>query len=109
MEEQRQEQQEGYWLMQYQRLLDNTPEALKNAEIALDWVLKDLLLQVGAQKYVPHFARRRLTADLCVDYDKEDFMMVSQSFDAKYSVVVLLKRCAFKSSEFFIIQICHLF
>ncbi|CAG0920766.1 unnamed protein product [Notodromas monacha] len=76
MEDQISDSQDGYWIIQYQRLLDTAPETLRDADARMDWVLRDILTRVGAQKYIPHFARRRLTAANCVDYEKEDYMML---------------------------------
>ncbi|BFZ05902.1 hypothetical protein BsWGS_08941 [Bradybaena similaris] len=60
MELQREEGQQDYWLVQYQRLLDRKPQSLIDRENQLDVEVKDLLISAGAEDYIPIFARHRI-------------------------------------------------
>ncbi|CAH1270954.1 LRSAM1 [Branchiostoma lanceolatum] len=56
MESRRQAEQEDYWLILYQRLLDRKPQQLVNKEAQVDVDVLKLLNCVGAEDYIPVFA-----------------------------------------------------
>jgi len=53
--------QENYWLIQYQKLLDSKPASLTEAEHQLDTQVRDLLAGCGAEEFIPVFAKRNIT------------------------------------------------
>lgn len=56
--------QENYWLIQYQRLLDQKPLSLRLQEEGLEKPLVTLLGELSAEHYLPLFAHHRLSLDL---------------------------------------------
>merc|ERR1711962_918889 len=50
METQRVEEQENYWLIQYQKLLDSKPKGVEQAELTLDAKVKNLLIGCGGEE-----------------------------------------------------------
>ena len=61
METEKEEQQDHYWLIQYQKLLDSKPKGLEKAEGAMDPKVKQMLVTCGAEELVPVFAKKRVT------------------------------------------------
>ncbi|KAM9521782.1 E3 ubiquitin-protein ligase LRSAM1 isoform 3-T3 [Guaruba guarouba] len=61
MEAKSETQQENYWLIQYQRLLNQKPLSLKVQEEGLERPLVTLLTELSAEQYVPIFAHHRLS------------------------------------------------
>lgn len=61
METGKEEEQENYWLIQYQKLLDSKPKGLENAENNLDTKVKDLLSSCGGDEYLPLFAKKQVS------------------------------------------------
>ncbi|XP_061335762.1 E3 ubiquitin-protein ligase LRSAM1 isoform X3 [Pezoporus flaviventris] len=61
MEAKSETQQENYWLIQYQRLLNQKPLSLKLQEEGLERPLVTLLRELCAEQYVPIFAHHRLS------------------------------------------------
>merc|ERR1711962_956349 len=61
METTRVEEQENYWLIQYQKLLDSKPKGLEEAEGKMDAKVKQLLVDCGAEELVPVFAKKKVT------------------------------------------------
>eukprot|EP00095_Tigriopus_kingsejongensis_P011741 maker-scaffold613_size124221-snap-gene-0.33 protein:Tk11741 transcript:maker-scaffold613_size124221-snap-gene-0.33-mRNA-1 annotation:"e3 ubiquitin-protein ligase lrsam1-like" len=51
---------ENYWLIQYQKLLDNKPKKMVEAEAKIEPALKDLLISAGAEEYIPILALRNI-------------------------------------------------
>uniref|UniRef100_A0A8D0HGK3 Leucine rich repeat and sterile alpha motif containing 1 n=1 Tax=Sphenodon punctatus TaxID=8508 RepID=A0A8D0HGK3_SPHPU len=56
--------QENYWLIQYQRLLNQKPLSLKLQEEGLEKQLVNLLLQLSAEQYLPIFAHHRISLEM---------------------------------------------
>uniref|UniRef100_A0A8C5JNJ0 Leucine rich repeat and sterile alpha motif containing 1 n=1 Tax=Junco hyemalis TaxID=40217 RepID=A0A8C5JNJ0_JUNHY len=63
MEAKSETKQENYWLIQYQRLLNQKPLSLKLQEKGLEQQLVALLLELSAEQYVPIFAHHRISLD----------------------------------------------
>ncbi|KAM6110413.1 E3 ubiquitin-protein ligase LRSAM1 isoform 2-T2 [Pterocles gutturalis] len=61
MEAKSETKQENYWLIQYQRLLNQKPLSLKLQEEGLERQLVNLLIELSAEQYVPVFAHHRLS------------------------------------------------
>merc|ERR1711963_1156759 len=61
METSRVEEQENYWLIQYQKLLDSKPKGLEEAEKKLDSKVKEILTSCGGEEFIPLFAKKELT------------------------------------------------
>ncbi|XP_016019195.2 E3 ubiquitin-protein ligase LRSAM1 isoform X2 [Rousettus aegyptiacus] len=55
--------QENYWLIQYQRLLDQKPLSLKLQAEGMERQLAALLVELSAEHYLPIFAHHRLSLD----------------------------------------------
>ncbi|XP_021547401.1 E3 ubiquitin-protein ligase LRSAM1 isoform X2 [Neomonachus schauinslandi] len=55
--------QENYWLIQYQRLLNQKPLSLKLQEEGLERQLAALLVDLSAEHYLPLFAHHRISLD----------------------------------------------
>ncbi|XP_052448714.1 E3 ubiquitin-protein ligase LRSAM1 isoform X2 [Carassius gibelio] len=55
--------QQNYWMIQYQRLLDAKPLSLRMQEAAVDGDLGNLLCKLSAQHYLPVIAHHRITAE----------------------------------------------
>uniref|UniRef100_A0A671Q538 E3 ubiquitin-protein ligase LRSAM1-like n=1 Tax=Sinocyclocheilus anshuiensis TaxID=1608454 RepID=A0A671Q538_9TELE len=55
--------QQNYWMIQYQRLLDAKPLSLRMQETAVDADLGNLLCKLSAQHYLPIIAHHRITAE----------------------------------------------
>lgn len=61
MEDGKEKEQENYWLIQYQKLLDSKPKGLEAAENKLDSKVRELLMTCGGEEYIPLFAKKQLT------------------------------------------------
>ncbi|KAF1635887.1 E3 ubiquitin-protein ligase LRSAM1, partial [Eudyptes filholi] len=61
MEAKSETKQENYWLIQYQRLLNQKPLSLKLQEEGLERQLVNLLIDLSAEQYVPVFAHHRIS------------------------------------------------
>ncbi|NXD71785.1 LRSM1 ligase, partial [Eolophus roseicapillus] len=61
MEAKSETKQENYWLIQYQRLLNQKPLSLKLQEEGLERQLVTLLTELSAEQYVPVFAHHRVS------------------------------------------------
>ncbi|PIO39839.1 hypothetical protein AB205_0075890, partial [Aquarana catesbeiana] len=56
--------QENYWLIQYQRLLNQKPLSLRLQEEGLEEELVNLLRDLSAEKYLPIFAHHRFSLEM---------------------------------------------
>ncbi|KAM6372469.1 E3 ubiquitin-protein ligase LRSAM1 isoform 1-T2 [Pluvialis apricaria] len=61
MEAKSETKQENYWLIQYQRLLNQKPLSLKLQEEGLERQLLNLLIELSAEQYLPVFAHHRIS------------------------------------------------
>ena len=61
METEKEEQQDHYWLIQYQKLLDSKPKGLEKAEGNMDPKVKQMLMACGAEELLPVFAKKKVT------------------------------------------------
>ncbi|NXL89437.1 LRSM1 ligase, partial [Alectura lathami] len=64
MEAKSETKQENYWLIQYQRLLNQKPLSLKLQEEGLEKQLVNLLIELSAEQYVPIFAHHRISLEV---------------------------------------------
>uniref|UniRef100_A0A8C9EQP4 Leucine rich repeat and sterile alpha motif containing 1 n=1 Tax=Pavo cristatus TaxID=9049 RepID=A0A8C9EQP4_PAVCR len=64
MEAKSETNQENYWLIQYQRLLNQKPLSLKLQEEGLEKQLVNLLIELSAEQYVPVFAHHRISLEV---------------------------------------------
>ncbi|XP_023653120.2 E3 ubiquitin-protein ligase LRSAM1 [Paramormyrops kingsleyae] len=55
--------QQNYWMIQYQRLLDAKPLSLRMQEAGVEQGLVSLLCKLSAEHYLPVIAHHRLTAE----------------------------------------------
>ncbi|NXM66979.1 LRSM1 ligase, partial [Serilophus lunatus] len=63
MEAKSETKQENYWLIQYQRLLNQKPLSLKLQEKGLEQQLVNLLLELSAEQYMPIFAHHQISLE----------------------------------------------
>ncbi|XP_042612234.1 E3 ubiquitin-protein ligase LRSAM1 isoform X2 [Cyprinus carpio] len=63
MDQKSESNQQNYWMIQYQRLLDAKPLSLRMQEAAVDGDLGNLLCKLSAQHYLPVIAHHRITAE----------------------------------------------
>ncbi|XP_037653929.1 E3 ubiquitin-protein ligase LRSAM1 isoform X2 [Choloepus didactylus] len=71
--------QENYWLIQYQRLLNQKPLSLKLQEEGLERQLVALLVELSAEHYLPVFAHHRISLDTLSRMSPEDLAKVGIS------------------------------
>lgn len=76
MEEQRDEDQTDYWLVQYQRLLDSKPQAVIDRERKLATDVVDILEQSNAGDYIPVFTRHRMTPETILDVTDDELKQI---------------------------------
>lgn len=63
MEQKSESNQQNYWMIQYQRLLDAKPLSLRMQEAGVEKELVNLLCKLSAQHYLPILAHNRVTAE----------------------------------------------
>ncbi|XP_052581939.1 E3 ubiquitin-protein ligase LRSAM1 isoform X4 [Peromyscus californicus insignis] len=71
--------QENYWLIQYQRLLNQKPLSLKLQEEGLQRQLVALLVELSAEHYLPIFAHHRISLDMLSRMSPGDLAKVGVS------------------------------
>uniref|UniRef100_A0A8C3WU80 Leucine rich repeat and sterile alpha motif containing 1 n=1 Tax=Catagonus wagneri TaxID=51154 RepID=A0A8C3WU80_9CETA len=71
--------QENYWLIQYQRLLNQKPLSLKLQEEGLERQLVALLAELSAEHYLPIFAHHRISLDMLSRMGPQDLAKVGVS------------------------------
>uniref|UniRef100_A0A8D1Y180 Leucine rich repeat and sterile alpha motif containing 1 n=1 Tax=Sus scrofa TaxID=9823 RepID=A0A8D1Y180_PIG len=71
--------QENYWLIQYQRLLNQKPLSLKLQEEGLERQLVALLVELSAEHYLPIFAHHRISLDMLSRMGPRDLAKVGSS------------------------------
>ncbi|XP_036272203.1 E3 ubiquitin-protein ligase LRSAM1 isoform X2 [Pipistrellus kuhlii] len=71
--------QENYWLIQYQRLLNQKPLSLKLQEEGMERPLAALLVELSAEHYLPIFAHHRISLDMLSRMSLEDLAKVGVS------------------------------
>lgn len=71
--------QENYWLIQYQRLLNQKPLSLKLQEEGMERQLVALLVELSAEHYLPIFAHHRISLDMLSRMSPEDLAKVGVS------------------------------
>uniref|UniRef100_A0A7M4EYE0 Leucine rich repeat and sterile alpha motif containing 1 n=1 Tax=Crocodylus porosus TaxID=8502 RepID=A0A7M4EYE0_CROPO len=64
MEAKSETKQENYWLIQYQRLLNQKPLSLKLQEEGMERQLVNLLIELSAEQYMPIFAHHRISLEM---------------------------------------------
>ncbi|KAG1959068.1 E3 ubiquitin-protein ligase LRSAM1 [Pimephales promelas] len=63
LEQKSESNQQNYWMIQYQRLLDAKPLSLRMQEEAVDRDLGNMLCKLSAQHYLPIIAHHRITVE----------------------------------------------
>ncbi|XP_036185496.1 E3 ubiquitin-protein ligase LRSAM1 isoform X2 [Myotis myotis] len=71
--------QENYWLIQYQRLLNQKPLSLKLQEEGMERPLAALLVELSAEHYLPIFAHHRISLDMLSRMSPGDLAKVGVS------------------------------
>jgi len=75
----KEEEQENYWLIQYQKLLDSKPKGLESDEKNLDTKVKDLLSSCGGEEYLPLFAKKQISMKELLFMEDKDLMELGVS------------------------------
>uniref|UniRef100_A0A8C1DRF0 Leucine rich repeat and sterile alpha motif containing 1 n=1 Tax=Cyprinus carpio carpio TaxID=630221 RepID=A0A8C1DRF0_CYPCA len=91
MDQKSESNQQNYWMIQYQRLLDAKPLSLRMQEAAVDGDLGNLLCKLSAQHYLPVIAHHRITAEALRHMTTKDlrkvcphsFCVLTQKFYSK--------------------------
>ena len=78
MDDHRSQEQDNYWLIQYQKLLDAKPKRLVEAENSIDAKVKQILEAAGAEEYVPVFALKSVTVAQLAAMNDRDLSEVRQ-------------------------------
>uniref|UniRef100_A0A9J8ATN1 Leucine rich repeat and sterile alpha motif containing 1 n=1 Tax=Cyprinus carpio carpio TaxID=630221 RepID=A0A9J8ATN1_CYPCA len=78
MDQKSESNQQNYWMIQYQRLLDAKPLSLRMQEAAVDGDLGNLLCKLSAQHYLPVIAHHRITAEALRHMTTKDLRKVSK-------------------------------
>ncbi|XP_061867343.1 E3 ubiquitin-protein ligase LRSAM1 isoform X2 [Colius striatus] len=76
MEAKSETKQENYWLIQYQRLLDQKPLSLKLQEEGLEQQLVMLLVELSAERYLPLFTHHRISLQALATMSARDLEKV---------------------------------
>uniref|UniRef100_A0A673BGE9 RING-type domain-containing protein n=1 Tax=Sphaeramia orbicularis TaxID=375764 RepID=A0A673BGE9_9TELE len=69
--------QQNYWMIQYQRLLDAKPLSLRMQEAGVERELVNLLCKLSAQHYLPILAHNRVTTEALRHMSASDLKKVS--------------------------------
>ncbi|XP_022244337.1 E3 ubiquitin-protein ligase LRSAM1-like isoform X2 [Limulus polyphemus] len=72
MEERRAAEVQDYWLIQFQRLLDQKPQELIYKELNMDPQVKELLTNAGAVDYITLFATKEISKDKLISMTEND-------------------------------------
>uniref|UniRef100_A0A8C8SXJ8 Leucine rich repeat and sterile alpha motif containing 1 n=1 Tax=Pelusios castaneus TaxID=367368 RepID=A0A8C8SXJ8_9SAUR len=101
MEAKSETKQENYWLIQYQRLLNQKPLSLKLQEEGLERQLVNLLIELSAEQYMPVFAHHRLSLDMLSTMTPSDLEKVGWRTGGwcQHSRLLLLPAELLKSTE----------
>nr|KAF6485759.1 leucine rich repeat and sterile alpha motif containing 1 [Rousettus aegyptiacus] len=78
--------QENYWLIQYQRLLDQKPLSLKLQAEGMERQLAALLVELSAEHYLPIFAHHRLSLDTLSRMSPGDLAKVGSGLSEEVGV-----------------------
>ncbi|XP_043575811.1 E3 ubiquitin-protein ligase LRSAM1 isoform X1 [Chiloscyllium plagiosum] len=76
METKHETSQENYWLIQYQRLMDQKPLSLRAREEGVEKALVDILAELSADQYLPLFAHHRVTLKMLRYMTAEDLQQI---------------------------------
>ncbi|XP_048414687.1 E3 ubiquitin-protein ligase LRSAM1 isoform X2 [Stegostoma tigrinum] len=76
METKHETSQENYWLIQYQRLMDQKPLSLRAREEGVEKVLVEILAELSADQYLPLFAHHRVTLKMLRYMTAEDLQQI---------------------------------
>lgn len=68
--------QENYWLIQYQRLLNQKPLSLRLQEEGMERELVNLLIELSAEKYLPIFAHHRISLQMLQGMTPSDLQKI---------------------------------
>lgn len=76
MEEGKKQEQENYWLIQYQKLMDTKPKGLEDAEKSLDKEVKSILIDSGAEELIPLFSAKNISLKQILFMDDADLEQI---------------------------------
>jgi len=81
MDQRREDDTQDYWLIQFQRLLDNKPQMLVDAENRLDMFVVEILLNAHAKQFLPHFARHKIDEQKMMSLTKQRLIEIGVKDD----------------------------
>ncbi|XP_071948893.1 uncharacterized protein [Antedon mediterranea] len=76
MEKRREDDEQDYWLIQFQRLLDRKPQSLINLESNLEYAVENILNISAATIYIPMFARNHVSIESLLQMDDESLKTI---------------------------------
>ncbi|XP_076091080.1 E3 ubiquitin-protein ligase LRSAM1-like [Mytilus galloprovincialis] len=76
MEQQKDDDETDYWLVQYQRLLDSKPQAVIDRERQLATDVVTILEDSRAGEYIPVFTRHRMTPETILDITDDELKQI---------------------------------
>ncbi|XP_052789874.1 E3 ubiquitin-protein ligase LRSAM1-like isoform X2 [Mya arenaria] len=76
MEQQREDGQADYWLVQFQRLMDQKPQSLIDREQNLEISVVKILNKAHAEDFIRIFARHRITIETMLTLSDEDLKLM---------------------------------
>jgi len=79
METGKEKEQENYWLIQYQKLMESKPKGLENAETNIDHKVKDILSSCGGEEYLPLFTTKQISCKELLLMEDKDLKEVTLS------------------------------
>ena len=88
LEERREGEIEDYWLIQFQRLMDQKPETLIIKEHGCDEQIAHVLAEANAQDYIANFARNKITWQILREMKDEDLKQVGiQEYGIRWKIL----------------------
>uniref|UniRef100_A0A8C4F8A4 RING-type domain-containing protein n=1 Tax=Dicentrarchus labrax TaxID=13489 RepID=A0A8C4F8A4_DICLA len=88
MERKSESNQQNYWMIQYQRLLDAKPLSLRMQEAGVEKELVNLLCKLSAQHYLPILAHHRVTTEALRHMNSSDLKKVCLSLTTSCKAVL---------------------
>nr|CAB3263548.1 ZF(RING)-19 zinc finger protein [Phallusia mammillata] len=76
MEQQREDDQIDFWLVQYQKLLDTKPQVLIQKEDGLEINVMKILRRSNAAHHAPSFARHKITMENLLEIDERKLQSI---------------------------------
>lgn len=99
LEERRQQDSNMYWLIQFQKLLDNKPTDIKKSEIEMDQRVKCLLEECGLAEFKPLFAVKQITYKSLLYMNADDLREIGMKESARDVLLAHIAKLSDRSSN----------